>query len=98
MGRAPMPIGTWGLIRTYPVGQGLKGKPLRVRAMAKYRDYDGVVRLVEASGKSETQATQNLRQKLQTRAGAGRQGELTGLTRFSDAAELWMQKMEKLVA
>lgn len=98
MPRAPMPIGTWGLIRTYPVGQDLKGKPLRVRAMAKYRDYDGVVRLVEASGKSATHATQNLRTKLQNRAGAGRHGELTGLTRFSDAAELWLRKMEGLVA
>jgi hypothetical protein len=54
--------------------------------------------LVEASGKSETQATQNLRTKLQTRAGAGRQGELTALTRFSDAAELWISKMGGLVA
>ena len=93
-----MPIGTWGLIRTYPVGDDGKGKPLRVRAIAKYRDYDGVVRLVEASGKSATQASQSLRQKLQNRAGAGRQGELTAVTRFSDAADVWIQKMDSLVA
>jgi integrase len=93
-----MPIGTWGLIRTYPVGDDGKGKPLRVRAIAKYRDFDGVVRLVEASGKSATQATQSLRQKLQNRAGAGRQGELTAVTRFSDAADAWIQKMDSFVA
>lgn len=98
MGRAPMPIGTWGLIRTYPVGQDDRGKPTRVRAMADYRDFDGVVRRVEASGKTATAATQNLRQKLQNRVGEGRRGELTGLTRFSAAAELWMLKMEELVA
>lgn len=66
--------------------------------MADYRDFDGVVRRVEASGKTATAATQNLRQKLQNRVGEGRQGELTGLTRFSAAAELWMLKMEELVA
>lgn len=98
MGRAPMPIGTWGLIRTYPVGQESSGRPTRVRAMADYRDFDGVVRRVEASGKTATAATQSLRQKLQSRAAAGRQGQLTGMTRFSDAAELWMRRMEGLVA
>lgn len=98
MGRAPMPIGTWGLIRTYSVGQDEHGKPTRVRAMADYRDFDGVVRRVEASGKTATAATQNLRQKLQNRVGEGRQGELTGLTRVSVSADLWMLKMEELVA
>jgi integrase len=98
MGRPPMPIGTWGLIRTYPVGQDEKGKPHRIRAMADYRDFDGVVRRVEASGRTATAATQNLRQKLQNRAAAGRQGELTGMTRFADAAVLWMRKMEALVS
>ena len=34
--------------------------------MADYRDFDRVVRRIEASGGSITQATQNLRQKLQT--------------------------------
>jgi integrase len=98
MGRPPMPIGTWGLIRTYPVGQDEKGKPLRIRAMADCRDFDGVVRRVEASGRTATAATQNLRQKLQNRSSAGRQGELTGMTRFADAAVLWMSKMEALVS
>jgi integrase len=92
-----MPIGTWGLIRTYPVGQDDKGKPLRHRAVADYRDFDGVVRRVGASGKSITQATQNLRQKLQNRTMAGRHGELTGMTRFSDAADLWLSKIDAMV-
>lgn len=98
MGRAPMPIGTWGLIRTYPVGEDEKGKPKRVRAVADYRDFDGVVRRVEASGRSATSATQNLRRKLQNRTAAGRHGELTAMTRFSTAADLWLEKVEGLVA
>lgn len=83
MGRAPMPIGTWGLIRTYPVGLDDKGKSRRVRAMADYRDFDGVVRRVEASGRTPTAATQNLRRRLQNRTNAGRRDELMGMTRFS---------------
>lgn len=71
MGRAPLPIGTWGLIRTYPVGQDQKRKPKRHKAVADYRDFNGVVRRVGASGRSVTQATQNLRQKLQHRTLAG---------------------------
>jgi len=97
MGRAPMPIGTWGLIRTYPIGQDEKGKPSRHRAIAKYRDFDGQVRLVESSGKSATAATQNLRQKLQYRTLAGRHGELTAMTRFSAASDLWLAKMDAMV-
>lgn len=93
-----MPLGTWGLIRTYPVGDDGKGKPRRVRAMADYRDFDGVVRRVEASGKTATAATQNLRQKLQNRTLAGHHGELTGMTRFTTAADLWLEKLDALVA
>lgn len=97
MGRAPLPIGSWGLIRTYPVGQDEKGKPTRYRAMADYRDFDGVVRRVETSGRSVTLATQKLRQKLQNRAMAGRHGDLTAMSRFSSAAELWLSKVDALV-
>lgn len=96
MGRSPLPIGTWGLIRTYPVGQDEKGRPKRHKAVADYRDFDGIVRRVEASGRSATQATQNLRQKLQNRTLAGRHGDLTGMSRFSEAAELWLSKVEEM--
>lgn len=87
MGRPPLPIGSWGLIRTYPIGKDEKGKPLRYRALARYRDFDGVTRLVQASGRTATQASQKLRMQLQGRALSGRRGELTGMTKFSDAAD-----------
>jgi len=97
MGRPPMPLGSWGLIRTYPVGQDAKGKPLRFRALARFRGFDGRTRLVEASGKTATQASQALRLRLQHQSLAGGQGELTGLTKFSVASELWLEQVEGLV-
>ena len=97
MGRSPLSIGSWGLIRTYPVAQNHKGKPVRYRAMTDYRDFDGRVRRVEASGRSVTRATQNLRLRLQTRTLAGRHGELTMMSRFSDAADLWLSRLEVMV-
>lgn len=98
MGRKPLPIGSWGLIRTEPIGQDEKGKPKRHRARAYYRDFDGVTRLVEASGRTATQASQNLRTKLQNRAMAGRKGDLTAMSRFSDATDLWLFKLDEMVA
>jgi hypothetical protein len=96
-GRKPLPLGSWGLIRTHPVGVDERGKPLRVRAVANYRDFDGITRRVEASGRTATTATQNLRMRLQSRTTAGRNGELTPMTRFADAADLWLSKPDALV-
>ncbi|MGH3471299.1 MAG: tyrosine-type recombinase/integrase [Nocardioidaceae bacterium] len=92
-----MPLGSWGLIRTDPIGQVHKGRPKRYRARAYYRDFDGVTRLVEASGRTTTIATQNLRMKLQNRTLAGSHGELTGMSRFSEAADLWLSKFDDMV-
>ena len=97
MGRSPLPIGSWGLIRTDPIGLDGKGKPKRHRARAYYRDFDGVTRLVEASGRTATMATNNLRQKLQSRTLAGRHGDLTTMGRFADASELWLSKVDAMV-
>jgi integrase len=97
VGRKPLPIGSWGLIRTYPVGQDAKGKPARFRAVVNYRDFDGVTRRVESSGRTSTMATQALRMKLQTRTLAGRHGDLTAMSRFADAADLWLSKVDEMV-
>lgn len=77
MGREPLPIGTWGPIRTDPMGAARRGKPNWHRAVADYRDFDGRVRRVQANGRTATQATQNLRRRLQNRTMAGRHGDLT---------------------
>jgi hypothetical protein len=98
MGRKPPPTGSWGLIRTELVGHDERRKPKRHRARAYYRDFDGLTRLVEASGRSASQASQNVRAKLQNRTMAGRHGELTAMTRFADAADLWLTKVDGMVA
>ncbi len=97
MGRSPLAIGSWGLIRTYPAGEDSKGKPVRYRAVADYRDFDGRVRRVEASGRSAMQAMQNLRGKLQHRTRGGGSGELTMMARFAEAADLWLSKLDDMV-
>jgi integrase len=60
MGRAPLPIGTWGKIRVYGAHVDSNGKPDTFRAMANYRDFDGKTRTVESYGKSRTVAAHNL--------------------------------------
>lgn len=97
MGRPPLPIGTWGAINTYPRGASRNGKPASYRAIAKYRDFDGVTRVVQASGRTPTMASNNLRVLLKNRTDAGRSGNLTSLHRFSDAAELWLDRIGALV-
>jgi hypothetical protein len=72
--------------------------PTRFRALAQYRDFDGHTRQVEGYGKSATAAANNLRQKLKERSQKGRSGELTAMHRFSDAAELWMDRFAVMVA
>lgn len=90
MARPPLPIGSWGQISTRQVG------PKTWAARARYRDADGVTRLVEARGRSKT-AAQNalLAVFAQRRRAAGT--ELTGESTIAEAAELWLEKLEAAV-
>ncbi|MBB5790762.1 site-specific integrase [Jiangella mangrovi] len=97
MGRAPLPIGTWGKIRTYVDKVDDKGKPIRHRAVTQFRDFNGRTRQVEAHGKTATAAANALREKLQRRVSTGKAGELTGMHRFSAAADLWMARFKGMV-
>ncbi|PZF81595.1 site-specific integrase [Jiangella anatolica] len=97
MGRAPLPIGTWGKIRTYVDKTDAKGKPIRHRAIAQFREFDGRTRPVEAHGKTPTAAANALREKLTVRAKAGRTGDLTALHRCSDAIDLYLAKFKERV-
>src|SRR4051812_35856270 len=97
MARKPLPIGTWGIIRTDPVGHDERGRTTRYRARAYFRDFDGVTRLVEASGRTATMASQNLRTKMQNRTQVGRHGDLTAMVRFREAADLWLSKVDEMV-
>ena len=50
MPRPPLPIGTWGEISTRATKTNKNGKPLKHLAHAKFRDHDGKVRPVTATG------------------------------------------------
>lgn len=62
MGRPRTPIGTFGVIatRAQPSGNYI--------ARARYRDWDGKSRLVQATGSSRSAAERKLKQKLAERS------------------------------
>lgn len=98
MPRPPLPIGTWGSVRTQVVKTDDNGKALSHRAQAKFRDHDGRVRLVSAFGRTKTAATNSLLTKLKDRAKTGHSGELTALHKVDHLLELWVEKFEEQVA
>ncbi|OQO93027.1 site-specific integrase [Saccharomonospora piscinae] len=90
MPRTPLEIGTYGKIRYSAVSGGW-------RARAKFRDYDGRVRDVERTGKTQGKAAQRLRAAIKEWTGST-MGELTGETRLSELAKLWLEGIEDDVA
>jgi hypothetical protein len=96
--RQPLPIGTWGKVRTDVAKRDAKGRPIDHRAQAYFRDHDGRTRLVSAYGKTKSAAENSLRQKLQERAKTSRTGELTAMHKFRQAAGIWEAKFAELVA
>ncbi|WP_212960953.1 hypothetical protein, partial [Salinispora arenicola] len=86
MARPPLPIGTWGAIRTEKLG------PNRHRARARFRDYDGRTRDVEATGATGPAATRALQAKLRDRI-APNDDEITRETRISRLVELWIEEI-----
>ncbi|MGW5239240.1 site-specific integrase [Monashia sp. NPDC004114] len=93
MARPPLPLGGWGKIRTYASGEG---KSRRWRAVTKYRDFDGVTRQVERTGRSAAAAETALKAALTTSRRTGRSAELTAADRFEKAAQLWLSDVRGL--
>jgi integrase len=85
-GRPPLPVGTHGIIRTYPNGKG------GWRAQTTYRDIDGRTRYVERHAGTKTKATNKLREALKNRkVVAGHLAEITPDTKLLHLAEVWYQ-------
>src|SRR5215217_3899744 len=97
MARKPLPLGSWGKIRTYVAVRNEKGKATSHRSVANYRDFDGKVRQVEAIGRTISQAESNLVEKLKNRRRANQDAGLDAMDRFAVAAELWFGKLEEKV-
>ncbi|MPY83496.1 MAG: tyrosine-type recombinase/integrase [Actinophytocola sp.] len=88
MGRPPLPLGTWGKIRTYRVGER------SWRAIANYKDFDGITRPVECMGSTETRAANRLRERLRDRVRRSGHGEIKPESKVADAAALWLGEVD----
>jgi integrase len=90
MPRPPLPLGSHGKITTWQEGTGYV-------ARTKFRDYDGVVRLVKRNGRSKAAAERSLRQALRERQAPVVAAEVTPTTRVTKLAGLWFAEVERMV-
>ncbi|MDX5461240.1 tyrosine-type recombinase/integrase [Micromonospora chalcea] len=86
MARPELAIGTSGKIRIEKLG------PKRFRARARFRDYDGITRDIEATETTGPAAERALKVKLRDRA-TPTDDEITRETRVSALAELWVEEI-----
>lgn len=89
MSRPRLTIGTYGEITTRRRPSG------RIEARARYRDWDGVTRLVQASGDSPAAATRALKAKCVYRnLIAPSAGSLTADSPFPDLVAYWLEDID----
>jgi integrase len=88
MGRPPLPIGTHGRIDFHHARSG------RIRARARIRDIDGVLRPVTRWGSTENEAEAHLSAALQRRACCG-DHEITGETKVAAAIQTWLVEIDQ---
>ncbi|KWV33334.1 tyrosine-type recombinase/integrase [Micromonospora rifamycinica] len=86
MARPELPIGTWGTIRTEKLAAN------RFRARARFRDYDGKTRDIEATDATRAAAERALKVKLRDRT-TPNDDEITRETRVSRLAEVWIEEI-----
>lgn len=87
MGRPPLPLGTHGTISFH-------GEPPKVRAKARFRDLDGITRVVTKWGKSKTDAKTALLETMRDRAGPVGTG-VTRDTRLEAVAREWLREVDE---
>lgn len=88
MGRPPLPVGTWGDISRVQLGPG------QWKAVARFRDYDGVTRKVGRVGATGQKAENLLKEALRDRARLPSE-ELTPETRLTRVAEEWVKELDR---
>lgn len=84
MGRPPLTVGTYGKILFVAQPNG------HIQARAKFRDYDGRIRLVSKLGKSRAAAERALKSELVSRQSPGGSGAITSSVRVEALADLWL--------
>jgi integrase len=80
-----------GEIRCYPARRG------RYRAVANYRDFDGVTRQVERTGASRAAARSRLKEACRDRGRTDAHADITPDTTVKAVAELWFSEIEAAV-
>ncbi len=89
MARPRTPIGTFGEIEFNKLANDT------VRARTRFRDHDGQLRRVEASGETRTRAEHRLKEKLAARSGFSIGfGELTPDSSFGQLVEVWLEDLD----
>lgn len=88
MARPPLVLGTWGTIRRKETGPG------RHIAYARFRDYDGVTRIVERAGTTAAKAENLLKAALRDRSRLPSE-DLTSETRLNRVADDWVTELER---
>lgn len=88
MARPRTPIGTFGDISYIKAGGS------QVRARTRYRDDDGKVRRVSATGTTKREAERNLKRVLAQRSSHSASGELTTNSSFGTLVEVWLADLD----
>jgi integrase len=85
VGRPALPLGTFGkiLFVQHPSGQ--------IQARAKFRDYDGRIRLVAKSGRTRAAAERALKAALTNRQTPSGSGAITSAMRVEALADAWLE-------
>jgi integrase len=91
VGRPPLPVGTAGEVRIYPVRDSF-------RARCKVRDYDGKVRDLERSGPTVSKARARLREAIRDRHRVDADAEITSETKLAEVVRIWLVDLRAEVA
>jgi integrase len=90
MPRPPLPLGTYGKIKTWQEGKIWL-------ARAQFRDFDGIVRPVKRSAKTKAAAERELKTALAERQMLVKRSEITAQTKIEKVAELWLAEIRQAV-
>jgi hypothetical protein len=88
MGRPRTPIGTFGDISYAKTATG------QIRARTRFRDDDGQIRRVSATGPTRKAAERNLKEVLSQRTTRAAYAELTPDSSFKQLVELWLEDLD----
>lgn len=86
-GRPRTIIGTYGLVGYGRSNQGY-------RTATRYRDVNGRLRVVIASGPTQAAVRARLKQRLLDRSGYGAGGELSVTSSFKELTTLWLEHLD----